>query len=107
MISIIDRYRYSIIAAQLYCAVGEEDAVFTEGDNTVGRGVAYATDRSGIKVIYAIFIMLYRRVGMTKQEDACIHIFCEGYDAFRRAFYTMCVAVEKDDFLIHKNWQSR
>ena len=80
-------------------SVGEEDAVFAEGDDAVGWGCVLASDGAGVEVIDAVFILLCCLVGMTKKKYICTGAFGKGSQGFHSAFCAMGMAVEKDYFL--------
>ena len=50
-------------------SVGEEDAVFAEGDDAVGWGRFSAADGAGVHIVNAIFVLLARYVGMAEEEQ--------------------------------------
>lgn len=85
--------------------VGKENAVFAEGYDAVGGRIPYSADGSGIQVIDAAIVMLYKGMCMTEKEDIGAHIGGEISNRICSAFNTVSVPVEKDDLLAAEGYR--
>lgn len=89
-----------------YFSVGEEDAAVGECDNSVGGSACVdAADSAGIEVVYAVFVTLYRRMGMPEKNKVGVQVRDELFQSRISVFYVLDMTVGKDDSLTAEDYR--